>query len=122
MTNNNIIKNLKLLQSISDKTNIPFFSFEGKYDIGFITKCYDGDTIHAVIIMQDTAYRFHCRLSGIDTAEIRSSNKEEKEFAVKTKDYLCSLILQQYIWIEFGVFDKYGRLLVTLYMNPERKT
>ena len=110
-------KRKRIINKISDYDEIPFHSYKNEQDICKVIKCYDGDSIHIIRMIGKIPYRFRCRLSGIDTAEIRSKNIEEKKFAIKTRDYLANLILNQYVWITFGEFDKYGRLLCTIYLT-----
>ena len=83
----------------------------------WVTKCYDGDTIHVIRIIGKKAYRVKCRLLGIDTAEIRSDDMDEKDFALQTRDWLRDRIYNQYIWVSFSDFGKYGRALCTLYTS-----
>ena len=110
-------KRKKSLQKIQNTKDIPFFSYKDEKDICLVSKCYDGDTIWIVRIIKNKPYRFKCRLSGIDTAEMRTKDEEEKKFAIKTRDYLANLILNQYVWVKFGEFDKYGRLLCNIYLT-----
>jgi endonuclease YncB( thermonuclease family) len=93
----------------------PKFSLEDGVYLAKCVKCYDADTIHVVIKYKDTYTRFCCRLLGIDTAEIRSKDPDEKIFAKGSRDYLRDLILDKLVVIKCGVFDKYGRLLIHLY-------
>ena len=106
---NNIIKDL---EKLDDKTNI--LSLNGLNTIAKCTKCYDADTVHLVIPYNKSYYRWTCRLEEIDSAEIKSKNKVEQEHAIKSRDYLKSLILNKIVHIKCGKFDKYGRLLVKI--------
>jgi len=98
---------------------IPFFSYKGEIDQCLISKVYDGDTIHIIRTINKKQYRFRCRLLGIDTPEIKSLDIFEKKFAIETREYLSNLILDKKIWIEFNDFDKYGRILITIYLSEE---
>ena len=84
---NNIIKDL---EKLDDKTNI--LSLNGLNTIAKCTKCYDADTVHLVIPYNKSYYRWTCRLEEIDSAEIKSKNKVEQEHAIRSRDYLKSLI------------------------------
>lgn len=110
-------KRKNTIEKIVDHNKIPFHSYEKEEDVCKVTKCYDGDTIHILRIIGKTPYRFKCRLTGIDTAEIRTNNSKEKVFALKTRDYLANLILDKFVWVVFGGFDKYGRLLCEVYLD-----
>jgi endonuclease YncB( thermonuclease family) len=92
------------------------FSLNGKIFLAKCVKCYDADTIHVVFHIFNQFSRFTCRLFGIDTAEIKSKDELEKKYAITARDYLRNLILDKLIIIKCGEFDKYGRLLVTLFL------
>ena len=66
--------------------------------------------------------RFRCRLHGIDTAELRSKNAEEKTHAQVARDWLTHLILDKLIVVQCGEFDKYGRMLVSVYIPSNAHT
>ena len=93
----------------------PLFTLNGQIYPAKCVKCYDADTIHVVILLHGTYTRFRCRLKGIDTAELRSKNKEEKAHAKQARDYLKTLILNKLVTIRCYDFDKYGRLLVDVF-------
>jgi endonuclease YncB( thermonuclease family) len=67
--------------------------------------------------MDSNYYRFSVRLANIDCPEIRTRNEIEKEYAIKVKNNLEELILNQYIDLNIIKTDKYGRLLATIYYN-----
>ena len=104
-----------LLESGSLET--PLFTLNGLKFTAKCVKCYDADTIHIVIFYGKKLQRFVCRLVGIDSAEIKSHNEKEKEHAITARNYLQELILNKLIIVECGKFDKYGRLLITIYHN-----
>ena len=64
-------------------------------------------------------------MEGYDSPEMRPSKSNpnrdaEKKAALESKNYLKNLIQknpEQLIYIECGDFDKYGRLLGTLYLK-----
>lgn len=119
-TNSNIVNNNQELDNYLLETgslDTPLFTLEGRNCKAKCVKCYDADTIHIVIYYGNQLQRFVCRLLGIDSAEIRTSNKSEKEHAIKARDYLSNLILNKIIDIKCNKFDKYGRLLITIYYN-----
>ena len=62
-------------------------------------------------------YRWKCRLLGIDTPEIKTKSKDEYAAAIKAKEKLSELILNKIITIKCSNFDKYGRLLITVYKS-----
>jgi endonuclease YncB( thermonuclease family) len=97
----------------------PIFTLEGSFVQGKIVDVYDGDTVKIVLnlsINQDY-FRWNCRLSGINTPEIRTKNTKEKEFGLLVRDKLKERIENKILLIKCGEFDKYGRLLVEIYEN-----
>ena len=111
-TTNDIIKDL---EQFNDKT--PSLSLNGITTLAKCTKCYDADTVHLVIPYNNGYYRWTCRLEEIDSAEIKSKNKEERIYAMRARDYLKNLILDKIVNVKCGKFDKYGRLLVYISIN-----
>ena len=100
---------------IQSDLHTPKFSFNNNVYLAKCVKCYDADSIHIVVRVYNKLQRFVCRLAEIDTAEIKSKNIVEKNYAIKSRDYLMKLILNKLIIIKCGDFDKYGRLLVYIY-------
>lgn len=104
--------------SLIDQTMAtPLFSLNGRNFAAKCLKVYDGDTCHMVINFNNEFHRFRCRLNGIDTAEIKSKDIEEKAKAQDAKKYLSDLILDKIVTIQCGNFDKYGRLLVDIFQS-----
>ena len=99
----------------SDKVKL--FSLEDCYFVAKCVEVYDGDTITVIICMDfgDEAnsrfFKFKVRLYGINTPEIRTKDKKEKQLGYEARDYLRSLVLGELIYLKCGKFDKYGRLL-----------
>jgi endonuclease YncB( thermonuclease family) len=82
-------------------------------------------------------YKFHIRLYGIDTPEMKSKSEENKERAIKARNRLielCSNVatnfttrkdIQKFFeeniyltWITCFKMDKYGRTLANIYKLP----
>lgn len=117
----------------------PYFSLKGVQTYARVIDVYDGDTITVVFDTNGFFLKFKCRLAGVDTCEIRSKNKENKQLAVLARSRLFNLItgnvmneeirkkeLIQYfddhvfiIWLHCLEFDKYGRLLIQCYSSAE---
>jgi len=95
----------------NDINDAPLFSFEGQEIECKVVSVYDGDTVKIVFPLNNTLYKWNCRLTGIDTPEIRTRCKPEKEFGYKVRDCLREKILNKVVKIKCGDFDKYGRLL-----------
>jgi endonuclease YncB( thermonuclease family) len=92
----------------------PNFSLDGYKTNGRIASVYDGDTVRIIFSFHGTFYKWNCRLAGIDTPELRTSNDKEKEYGYQVRDILREKILNKVVSVECGKFDKYGRLLVTI--------
>ena len=130
-------KDLTLFENLNIH-NIPFFSLEGLNTWCRVIDIYDGDTITVVIPLMTSMYKFHIRLYGIDTPEIKSLVQQEKEKAIISRNRLIELCtnvatnlksrkeVQQFlseniylIWINAYKMDKYGRVLANVYKSPE---
>tara|TARA_Y100000992_G_scaffold188298_1_gene127491 strand:+ start:602 stop:1024 length:423 start_codon:yes stop_codon:yes gene_type:complete len=92
----------------------PKFSLEGKVIEAKICSVYDGDTVKAIFPLHNNLYKWNCRLTGIDTPELRTRCKVEKKYGYEVRDYLRNKILDKVVQIKCGDFDKYGRLLVEI--------
>ncbi len=109
-------KERRALDKIDPKT-INKFSFKGVKQFAKIIKVYDGDTVTVLFRWNDIYVKKSCRLMGIDTPELRTKNKREKDMAIAAKTYLSSLILNKTVQVEFKEDDKYGRPLINIYPN-----
>lgn len=99
--------------------NTPKFSFENEIHLCKVLDVYDGDTIKVAfkLINTDNYIYYSIRLLDIDTPEIRTKNKKEKEKGLQARDYLRNLILHKNIILVCNKFGKYGRILGTIYFN-----
>ncbi len=115
----------KLLEKLANSSiRTPKFTLRGTIMRGKCVKCYDGDSIHVNVVLNNVIQRFVCRLNGIDTAEITSENEDEVRHGFLARDFVSSKILDKLIYIKCGSFDKYGRLLVDVFYrdNMEGKS
>jgi endonuclease YncB( thermonuclease family) len=80
---------------------------------------YDGDTITVAAKLTGLKpwYRFHVRLAGIDTPEMKSANEIEKKVARQAQQALSELILGKTVRLENRANEKYGRLLADVYLE-----
>lgn len=90
------------------------FSFEGQNKTAKVVSVYDGDTVKVVFPVLNKLFKFNCRISGVDTPEIRTRNKVEKEYGLLVRDKLREKILDKVVTIKCGDFDKFGRLLIDI--------
>lgn len=87
-----------------------------------VIEIYDGDTITIAQIFNINGncqiYQFKLRIYGIDTAEIRTKDQNEKQCANIAKQRLHELIYGKMIRVEqTPEIDKYGRILARIYIN-----
>jgi endonuclease YncB( thermonuclease family) len=98
--------------------NVPFFSLNKLEFPAKVLRILDGDTIIVCFYYIDKKlYRWRCRLEGLDTAEVSSKNERIKGFALSIKNKLKDMILFKDVVLRCGEFDKYGRILVTIFSN-----
>ena len=97
----------------------PLFNLNDYCTTAYCVNVYDGDTIKLIFKFRDHFDRWNCRLSGIDTPELRSHKEYEKELAIIARDKLKEMILDKIVYIKCGYFDKYGRLLIDIYTKPD---
>lgn len=84
-----------------------------------VVSVYDGDTIKALIPLNGVLYKWNCRLSGVDTPELRTRNVNEKKYGYVVRDLLREQILKKVVNLRCGELDKYGRLLVTVFLGDQ---
>jgi endonuclease YncB( thermonuclease family) len=127
--------------------DIPEFSLCGLTLKGKVVEVYDGDTCKIVLPLQNSLYKFTCRLNGIDSPEIKpKKDKPNRDneilLAKKARNELLKLIIpnnslfdnidikkedicieleknKKLVIVKCLEFDKYGRLLVELYSNTD---
>jgi len=102
---------------------VNYFSFRGKTFQAVPCRVYDGDTFSSVFQYGEEWIKWRCRCLGYDAPEIRQPRhlsevvrQEEKKKAFAARDRLFELLTRtDTIHIQCGDFDKYGRILVTVY-------
>ena len=83
-----------------------------------VIEVYDGDTITAIVKLGfDVRIKLKFRLYGIDTPEIRTKDKEEKERGIEARDYVRSAILNKTVQLKTYKQEKYGRYLCKVYVD-----
>lgn len=105
--------------SITKKTK--YFSLENTTHTGKVVSVYDGDTIKVVFPVHDTLYKWSCRLEHVDTPELRTKCKLEKQYGYHVRDELRKKILDKIVTVKCGEFDKYGRLLAEIYTSDDNE-
>ena len=93
-------------------TDAPLFSkcVDNKNVEAKIISVYDGDTVKAIFPLNGVMYKWNCRLTGIDTPEIRTSDRLQKKFGYEVRDHLRTKILNKVVTLKCQDLDKYGRL------------
>lgn len=84
-----------------------------------IVSIYDGDSVKAIFQFNNSMYKWNCRLTGIDTPEIRTSDQNEKKYGYFVRNKLRNKILNKVVKMKCGSFDKYGRLLVEIIYDED---
>lgn len=112
----------------------PVLSLNGLKSYGRLIDIYDGDTIKVILPFLNSYYKFTIRLSGIDTCEIKSSDKLLQENGIKARNRIFELLTKNsinskneiknilesdvyLIWVECLNNDKYGRILANIYTD-----
>lgn len=118
--------------------NTPEFTLKGLHTLARVVSVHDGDSLKVVIPVLERFFKFNVRLNRIDTCEITSKNKTNKEAAIKARNRVVELvtctaelplsITQRQIeaMLEANVrlivihcleMDKYGRVLAEVYTD-----
>ena len=102
-------------------TDAPLFSkcVDNKTVEAKIISVYDGDTVKAIFPLNGVMYKWNCRLTGIDTPEIRTSDRLQKKFGYEVRDYLRDKILNKVVTLKCQDLDKYGRLLTEIWFDEQ---
>lgn len=109
-------ENFDYLKNVTSKNTKQF-----KPDLKYVkvVDVYDGDSITVCGRLgncpTDTIYKWKIRLVGIDTPELRTKNDSEKQAGLKARDYLRHKINGEIVKLDVTTFDKYGRVLATVY-------
>lgn len=88
---------------------------------------YDGDTCRMAIEWKGVIGKITVRMDGYDSPEMKPAlsnpNRDKiKENAVKAKEFLKEqLTSNEIVWLKSSGFDKYGRILGTIYQTKESK-
>jgi micrococcal nuclease len=111
---NKIKKNDEIHPDIKNATlqNTPKYNITG-FVYGKCVKVYDGDTVTIATRFNNATpvQLYSVRISGIDTAELRSKNLAEKKVALNTRNFVADIILNRIVKINITGLEKYGRLL-----------
>jgi endonuclease YncB( thermonuclease family) len=97
--------------------NTPRYTIKGQV-FAKCVKVYDGDTITVATRFNniEPIQLYSVRLLGVDTAELKSKNLDEKKFAKYTRDFVAGIILNNIVKLDISKLEKYGRLLGEVYI------
>lgn len=89
----------------------------------YVKDVYDGDTITVDIFLGFNVVlsNIKVRLVGIDTPEIRTKDKDEKEKGIATRDWLRERILGKKVLLHTKERGKFGRWLGMIWEIEEDK-
>lgn len=100
------------------------YSMDGHKCVAKIVNVYDGDTFKACLYHEKKVKKLTFRPIGYDTPEMRPPKKMENrelhiQKAKEAREYLCQLFggIGGYIFIHCHGYDKYGRVLCTMYKS-----
>lgn len=100
--------------------DVDFFHLTGYECWAKVVKIYDADTIHCVFFINGKAFKFKVRLSGIDTAERKSTDPAEREWSRRAIQRMYDLIGRDLVFLKCHRWDKYGRLLGEIYHDQQK--
>ena len=102
--------------------DIPFFSFANNEFIIKILHVYDGDTFTGCFIYKNEIIKYHFRTLGYDSPEMKPlktnpNRDQEKQLAIDARDKFIEFTNceNDLVRVVCDKFDKYGRILVTVF-------
>ncbi len=114
---------MEKLQNCTLENTIDLFEMGTELIPAKLLANYDGDTCKMAVEWRGVVGRITVRMNGYDSPEMKppvsNPNREEiKKKAVLAKDTLKTY-LEGITWLRFDGFDKYGRVLGTLFQKKE---
>lgn len=121
--------------------NTQEFTLCEKFLPGRLVDIIDGDSLVVILPVFDSYYKYHVRISGIDTCEMKSKNQDNKTLALQARFELLRLITGKVhgditilrtnikqilnenifiVYLQCKDFDKYGRLLADVYTDHKK--
>jgi endonuclease YncB( thermonuclease family) len=117
------------------------FTLNGKKTFCRLVNIIDGDSLVVILPIFDDYYKYHIRINGIDTCEMKSKNPDNKTLALQARCELLNIITKNnhdsniskdqiknilnsdtyILYIECKEFDKYGRLLANVYLDNSKQ-
>ena len=113
--------NQKKLEDYEDK-DLQLFTFKGYKCQVKIVDVYDGDTFTGIFQYKNDILKYKFRCYGYDSPEMKplKSIPNRDEIKAKAKEAKLKFIdlancERSFVIVEFGDFDKYGRILAKVY-------
>lgn len=116
----------------STVNTVKLFSLDGIITFSKLVDVYDGDTCTMNILYNDDIIQMKCRMLGYDSPEMKPLKTVKDRDIIKikaneAKNKLISFLSNnnnitqnnKLLLIKAGKFDKYGRLLITVYNNSD---
>lgn len=113
LSGRSVSQEIQVIHQLCD-TATPY-TLEGRSVLGRVSRVIDGDSMHISMSIDGHVSTFPCRIANLDCPEIRTRNLKEKELGLLAKKHVEELIRNDVICIKIGEFDKFGRLLTTIY-------
>ena len=102
--------------------NTPDYNFRGETRYAKVLDCYDGDTITIAVQLETEIFKMKVRMYGYDSPELKPPKAQldrlsEIDAAIVSRQALIDKIKDKIVKILIHDFDKYGRLLATVYIE-----
>ena len=100
---------LDKLRSLTDN-DIGEFSLDGRKTVGKVVDIYDADTCKIIFGLDNVIVKFNCRLSGIDTPELKPPrSKPDRELEKKAAQRARNRLIQLCTDCECTLDKKFSR-------------
>ena len=115
------VDSIKKALEDGDFSKLPFFTFEGVLTLAKVVDVYDGDTITVVFMHENRPVKYHMRMSGYDSPEMRPPlSLPDREIFIKAatvvRDHVRASLVGRVVWVKFEHEEKYGRLMGRVYV------
>lgn len=117
---NRLSKQIRKLEMVNPDL-VEFPPHKGETILARVLDVYDGDTVTVIILINGSSkapFKIKVRLAGIDTPEIKTRNKLEKEAGIRVKNYVKKLLDNQIVDLTIDNWDKFGGRIVGNIMLP----
>jgi micrococcal nuclease len=107
------------------KKSIEYHNLNNKKFLCKVVDIYDGDTCTIILKNNGQFQKYKVRMNGYDSPEMKPlKNIKNRDKIIKNaqaaKLALSNIILNKIVTIKCGKWDKYGRLLGTIYIKENR--